>query len=199
MAPELLVPFEHPGRPPIATAVRSTLLVSSMQALRTHGHYDAYVAQLGSRRLELTSLIAGQWVPIELGFIHYGAADRLGLDPNTIDAIGTDVGDRISKSMWAFVLRVSRETGVTPWIALTRAHRMRQNLWQGSDVAVHKLGPKEARLDWVGLPYASIPYYVTSFSGFLRGIMSLFAQTAYTRVVPQLGSETSISIRISWV
>jgi hypothetical protein len=179
--------------------VRSTLIVSSIQALRTHGYFDAYLAQLGPLSQEMISLIAGVWIPLDLGLEHYRAADRLGLDTRIIDGLGADVSERISKTMWAFVVRVSRETGVNPWTALARAHRLRENTWKGSDCAVLKLGPKEARFDWVGLPYAAVPYYVTAFGGFLRGIMCLFSKTAYTRVVPERCSPTSISYRISWV
>ena len=61
-----------------------------------------------------------------------------------------------------------------------------------------KLGPKEARLDWVGIPYAAVPYYVTSFGGFLRALLQLFCTKAYTRIVPEHSSPMTVSYRLSW-
>jgi hypothetical protein len=87
---------------------------------------------------------------------------------------------------------------ITPWTALARAHRIRAVSWDGGDVAVFKLGPKEARFDWIGIPYASVPYYVTSLGGFLRSLAELFATKAYTRLVTGHSSQTSVSYRISW-
>jgi hypothetical protein len=196
---ESFVPFEHPGHTPPATHVRSTLIVSSMQAFRARGIFDAYAAQLStSSRNDLMSLIAGTWVPIDLGLSHYRAADGLGLDSGTIDAIGGDVGERVNKTALSLVVKLSKQSGVTPWTALARAHRLKELSWQGSDVAVWKLGPKDARFDWLGMPYASIPYYVTSLGGFLRGLIQLFSTKAYTKTVPERCSPTSVSYRISW-
>jgi hypothetical protein len=62
-----------------------------------------------------------------------------------------------------------------------------------------KLGPKDARLDWVGIPYAAVPYYVTSWGGFLRALIQLFCTKAYTRLVPEHSSPAAVSYRISWV
>ena len=199
MRPESFLPFEHPEGAPTATHVRSTLIVSSMQAFRARGLADAYAAQLPpDSQAELMSLIAGTWIPIELGFAHYRAADHLGLDARTIDEIGGDVGARVNKTVLSLVVKLSKQTGVTPWTALARAHRLRELSWQGSDVAVWKLGPKDARFDWVGMPYAEIPYYVTSLGGFLRGLIQLFSTKAYTKLVPERASPTSVSYRISW-
>lgn len=201
MTPEVYVPYENKsGRIPPATHVRSTLIVSSIQTLRSRNMLERYLDLVEpSRRDELLSLIAGTWVPIDMGLEHYRATNKLGLDSQTIEGIGAEVGERINKSFLSFVVKLSKEVGVTPWTALGRAHRLRELTWKGSDVAIWKLGPKDARFDWGGLPYASIPYYVTSFGGFLRGLIQLFCTKAYTRPVPDRMSPTFISYRISWV
>ncbi len=199
MEPEVFVPFEFPGRPSLATRVRSTLIVSSMQTLRKHGHYDAYVRQIDTRyRDDLVALTAGRWIPVELGLAHYQAADRLGLDVRAIDAYGAEVGERVSKSALSMVFRISREGGVTPWTAFARIHRLRIENWEGTDISITKLGPKDARLDWIGMPYASVPYYLTSFGGFLRAAVQLFSTKAYTRLVNVRTTPTSLSYRVSW-
>jgi hypothetical protein len=201
VTPEVFVPSANPaGRMPLATHVRSTLIVSSLQTLRSRGLLDRYLALLEEKhREELLSLIAGTWVPIEVGLAHYRAADRLGLESALIDSIGAEVGERINKSFLSFVVRMSKEAGVTPWTALARAHRLRELTWKGSDLQIWKLGPKDARFDWGGLPYAVVPYFVTSFGGFVRGLIQLFCTKAYARPVPEKMSQTFISYRISWV
>ncbi|MGH7271071.1 MAG: hypothetical protein ACREJ3_11630 [Polyangiaceae bacterium] len=198
---EIFVPFRFPsGRAPMVTAIRSTLIVSAIQALRARGLYDSYVEQLASeRRDEIASLIAGAWIPVQLGLDHYAAADRLGLDRATIESIGGDVGERVNKSMLSILVKLSKEVGVTPWSALAYAHRMRDLMWRGSDVAVLKLGPKDARFDWAGQPLSDIPYFAVSFGGFLGALAGLFCTKIYTRRVLEHCSPTSISYRLSWV
>jgi hypothetical protein len=200
LSPEVFLPFEFPGHLRLATQVRSTLIVSSMQTLRKYGHYDAYFERLDpAHRDELTSLIAGRWIPVEIGLAHYRAADRLQLDARRIESFGAEVGERVSKSALSLVLKISREGGVTPWTALARVHRLREENFEGTDISITKLGPKEARFDWLGLPYAAVPYFQTSFGGFLRALVQLFSTKAYTRIVNDRSSPTTISYRISWV
>src|SRR5207253_9075191 len=109
-----------------------------------------------------------------------------------IDSFGAEVAERSNRSVFSLVLKLSRQTGVTPWTAFHRAHRLRELTWQGSDLAIYRLGPKEARFDWVGIPYACHNYYVVSFGGFIRGLTQLFSPTVYTRLYPKGSSETSI-------
>ena len=97
---------------------------------------------------------------------------------------------------WA---RASAVHGVTPPCLEIFKTSARAVSWDGGDVAVFKLGPKEARFDWIGIPYASVPYYVTSLGGFLRSLAELFATKAYTRLVTGHSSQTSVSYRLSWV
>jgi hypothetical protein len=200
---ETFVPFRAAGgapRVPRASHARSTLLVSGMQTFRSRGLYDRYKTNLPeATRADLLSLIAGTWVPIDLALEHYRAADRLGLDALTIDSIGAEVADRINKTALSVMVKMSKEIGVTPWSALTSCHRVTDVNWKGSDVTVVKLGPKDARYEWVGQPCAEVPYFVTSFGGFLRSLASLFCTRAYTRPVPERCTASSVSYRLSWV
>lgn len=182
------------------THVRSTLVVSALQALRSRGMYEAYEKNLPSdARPRIVELIAGQWIEAALGVAHYRAVDRLGLDAATIEAIGADVAERTGKTVLHTAVKASKAMGVTPWAALALAHRLRETSWRGTDLAVYKLGPKEARYDWVGQPCAAIPYFVKSFTGFVRTLIGLFARAAYATPVAALSSSTTLSIRLSWV
>ncbi len=196
----MFLPFDHPpGRAPAVTAIRSTLIVSSIQSVRARGAYDRYASQLDARaREDLLSLIAGTWVPLELATVHYRALDRMNLDRAEIERVGGDVADRVNRSILSTIIRASREAGVTPWTLLSHTHRFRDLSWRGSDIAVLKLGPKEARFDWAAQPLASVPYFVTSFGGYLRALVGLFCMKAYTRLEREGQRSDRIVYRISW-
>jgi hypothetical protein len=173
--------------------------VSAIQAVRHHGLFDRYTAQLAPKQHEdLLSLVAGTWIPLELAVTHYGALDRLNLDKAEIEAIGGDVANRVNKTFLSTIIRASRGVGVTPWTLLGQSQRFRELSWRGSDVAVSKLGPKDARFDWVGQPLAQVPYFVTSFGGYLRALCGLFCTKAYARLERGFPRDESISYRISW-
>jgi hypothetical protein len=195
------LPYRFPrSRTPPATHIRSTVIVSGLQAVRVRGLYDAYVDCLTpSARPQILSLIAGAWLPIESGIHHYEAMGRLRLDPATVEAIGAEVADRLNRSALSVAVKLSKEAGVTPWTALSHAHRITDINWRGSDVMVQKLGPKEARYDWVGQPCASIPYFVAGCAGFLRALVSLFCVKAVVRTLSDREAPTTASYRLSWV
>jgi hypothetical protein len=143
---EAHLPFRHsPETAFPVTDVRSTLIVSGMQALRSRGLYERYVDSLphGARE-RLVSLVAGAWLPIDLAIEHYLAADRLGLEARVIESIGGEVADRINKSVLSVAVQLSKRVGVTPWNALSLAHRISDLSWKGGDIAVWKTGAKEA-------------------------------------------------------
>lgn len=198
---EAHLPFRH--SPPLTvpvTEIRSTLVVSGIQAIRSRGLYERYVAALSPEvRERLVSLIAGEWLPIQLGLEHYRAADRLGLETRVIEGIGAEVADRINKSFLSVAVRLSKRVGVTPWNALSLAHRINDLNWRGSDVAVWKTGAKEALYEWTGQPCAAIPYFVSSFGGYLRALASLFSDKAHARAIAERCTATTLTCRISWV
>jgi hypothetical protein len=195
------VAFRYPpSRIPNATEIRSTVIVSGLQALRARGLYEHYLEVLEpSVKPDIQSLIAGSWMPIDLGIHHYRAMGRMPLDAPTVDAIGAEVADRLNRSALSIAVKLSKEAGVTPWTALSHAHRITAINWKGSDVMVRKLGPKEARYDWAGQPCASVPYFLAGFCGFLRALTALFCTRAFVRLVPEGCTSMNVAYRISWV
>jgi hypothetical protein len=180
--------------------LKSAMIVSAIQALRSRDLYERYLEVLAPEvRAPITTLVAGGWVPIELGLEHYRAADRLGLEPRVIESIGSEVAERMNKSFLAVAVQLSKRVGVTPWNALSLAHRITDLNWRGSDVAVYKVGAKEALYEWAGQPCAAIPYFVTSFSAHLRALASLFSDKAHARPIPERSSAMTLCCRLSWV
>jgi hypothetical protein len=200
-AMEVHLPFRHPaGSAPPVTEVRSTIIVSGIQALRSRGLYDRYVAALSpSVRDQLVTLIPGDWLAIDVGLEHYRAADRLGLEARVIEGIGGEVAERINKSVLSVAVQVSKLAGVTPWNALSVVHRINDLNWRGGDITVFKTGPKEAQYEWTGQPCAAIPYFTTSLSGYLRALTALFSDKAHARILQDRCTETTVSCRLSWV
>src|SRR5260370_9460074 len=147
----------------------------------------------------MLSLAAGLWLPIDVAVAHYSACDRLGIDRGQIEEIGNDVGQRIQKSIISVAVRVTREVGATPWHVFPHVPRLNELTWRGGAFEIAKLGPKDARMDWVGQPCAAISYYRTSFGGFVRGLVSLFCRRCYVPPVPARTGPTTISLRTALV
>jgi hypothetical protein len=199
--PAPFLPFRYAAAAtPVASQIRSTVIVSGLQAVRARSLYETYMTGLAPEaRADVQALIAGNWMPIALGVEHYRAMGRLSLSAADVDAIGAEVADKLNRSALSIAVKLSKEAGVTPWTALSQAHRITDINWRGSDVMVEKLGPKEARYDWVGQPCASVPYFVAGFAGYLRGMVALFCSRAFVRAIPERASPTTASYRVSWV
>ncbi len=160
--------------------VRGTLVVASLKAVQERGHAARYFAALAEdERAAIKQILASSWVPEPLARAHYLACDGLGLSSQEVLAIGAEVGERIRATFLGAVVGVAREAGSTPWLYLQRLPRLFQRICVGGAVAVYKLGPKEARAEWYGLPGLTIPYFRTSFRGANQSIIGLFCSKAY--------------------
>jgi hypothetical protein len=180
--------------------VRNTVLLTSQRAMRSRGVFDDYVARIESRYREpLVALTAGAWLPLDVAVAHYRACDHLNLDREMILSIGAESGRFLNQTVLSTVFKLSREAGVSPWTALPHTNRLIARTWEGSTCGVFRLGPKEARLEWIGQPVSSIPYFRVAFAGFIHGILSLFADVVHVRELPRFCSFTTLGYRCSWV
>jgi hypothetical protein len=197
---EIVIPFSHPSprvRP--VEAIRSTLVTSSLAALRERGHYGRYLAALPLEMHDpVLSSIAGQWLPLRLGAAHYDACDALRLPAEEQEAIGGDVASRVQGTFLGTLVRAARGAGVTPWLGFKHYSRLWARLFRGGDVAVYKTGPKDARLEVVGLPLARIGYFRAGFRGVNRATCALFSASVYVHDVPRLCTGTTLGFRMSW-
>jgi hypothetical protein len=201
MAEEIFLDHIAPrARVPMATSVRGTVLLSSLRGLRKHGQIDRYMDVLDKQyRDQIASLTAPTWFPIDFAAAHYEACDRLELDKPTIEAIGADAGTFTSQLVLNVVVKLSRESGVSPWYALSNSNKLVARTWIGSSIAVYKHGPKEARLEWIQQPMARFRYFRTAFGAFASAISGHFAQAMIVREIPKLSKPTEVSYRVSWV
>jgi hypothetical protein len=197
---EVLVPLSaHRATLPQVKSVRSTLLVSSLRSVRDRSLFDRYLELLPQRYHDtVRSVIAGVWLPIDLGIAHYEACGALGFSTAEQIAIGREVGAKIQGTLIGTMLRMSTSAGMTPWVVLTQYQKLWDRLLIGGGVVVTKLGPKEASVELVSMPLSRIPYFRCAFRGLNISGCELFCTKAYAEDIASLASPTSMGIRISW-
>ena len=196
---EVILPFPAPrAQIEPATHYRSTWIVSSLQSLRSAGHFDRYVAVLPpAMKSEILDAVAGVWMPMPVARAHYVACDELGLSSDEQLAMGASVGERAQGNVLSTVVRAARGAGVTPWTILPQLGRLYARGADGGAVAVFKLGPKDARTEFVGCELFDIDYFRHAFRGVFLGIMSLFCKKAYIHETPKRG-KGEVTFQVQW-
>jgi hypothetical protein len=160
---------------------------------------DRYLANLPVRYHDaVAGSVAGVWLPIEVAVAHYEACDALQLAPEEQVAIGRQVTELVHKTSYSLAIRLVKEAGVTPWACLALQKRLWQRVWEGGDVAVFKLGPKEARVEVAGWPCSRVPYIRRGLRGLLIGQSELFCRKAYANEIPHLCTDTTLGYRVAW-
>ena len=199
MREEVILPFPV-ARAQIepATHYRSTWIVSSVQSLRSAGHFDRYAALLPpAMKSEILDAVAGVWMPMPVAHAHYAACDALGLSTDEQLAMGASVGERAQGNVLSTVVRAARGAGVTPWTIMVQFQRLYARGVDGGSVAVYKLGPKDARTEFVGCELFDIDYFRHAYRGVFHGIMSLFCKKAYIHEATKRG-RGEVTFHVQW-
>jgi hypothetical protein len=199
---EVVVAFDPPrSAAPPATAVRTTVLLSSLRGLRVRSLFTAYMGKLDPRSHEsILSISAANWLPITVARDHYAACDALDLSRSAMREIGEESGLLLNQTVLGVILKISTSaTGITPWPAIAQSRTLIARTWQGTSIAAFKLGPKEARIEWVGQPCAVSGYFRIAFGGFLNGLLSLFCRKSFVRESLAHCSGTTVGYQCSWV
>ena len=180
--------------------VRGTLITSSLTALRTRGHIDAYMRHLPIEHHDAIDLvIAGSWVPVDLACVHYRACEALNLPAADQVNIGIDVAARIHGTFLGTITKLATGAGVTPWVGLRQVTRLWLRIVEGGATVMTEIGPKECRLDVYCAPLASNTYFRTAFRGIVQGGCELFSRKAYVRELPSSTHDQSMVYRAAWV
>jgi hypothetical protein len=195
---ETLVELPSPLHP--LAQVRSTLLLSSVEALRARQLYDAYLRHLPAEEHErVVHTVAGIWVPVEAAVAHYAACDALGLTPEEQLSVGRVTGQGTREHLMRVAGMVARGLGVTPWTVLEQFPRFWGRMFDGGGIAVYKLGPKEADIVYAKCRLLASPY----FRGALRGVALTLLEAAARRCLMtelrKTPSPHDARYRISWV
>lgn len=200
MADEVVVPFRaDPKLIPRASKVRSTLISSSIKALRRRGFMARYESLVPSEDKEaLLHCVAGMWLPMRLGIVHYSTCNSMNLSRVDIEAIGTDVSVQVQATFLATLAKMARSAGVTPWTGLSQFPRLWQRVLEGGGVAVYRVGPKDARVEVAALPLVDIPYFRAAFCSFIVAGCGMFATKVYGKDVATVSGSGRAAYRVSW-
>jgi hypothetical protein len=196
---ELILDYPKPLEP--VTAVRSTLLTSSLSSLRTRGLFERYDAlQTSPHRQQILNLVAGEWLPVEVAFAHYRACDALGLGVEEQIAIGKDVSRSIHETFLNLVVKAARGVGMTPWLLLPQGRKIQGRIAIGGGLRVTKLGPKSARIELARLPHLVIPYARNGVLGMYTAAVELLATSVTARIVKSESADPArlFVLRIDW-
>jgi hypothetical protein len=185
---------------PAVSHCKSTLLVSSLRVLRERGYFEQYRDRLDPQFHDaVLSTVAGVWVPIAAAVAHYRAVDSLGLTAREQASLGAAASERLGKSVFATIATLAKTSGVTPWTGLRHFQRFFERFFVGGGTQVLKLGPKDARIDIVGLPLLDIPYFVNGYRVLIETLgVPFFCQKLYVTIVPRF-EPGSVAFRASWV
>jgi hypothetical protein len=178
---EVVLPFpDDPLELAPARNYRSTWVLSSLSALKEFGHYERYLTLLPPQHHQTVLFaVAGLWLPMPVARAHYDACEALGLTHEQQVEMGMSVGKRAQGTILSTAVAMAKVSGVTPWTVLPQYDRLYRRGVDGGACAVFKLGPKEARIEFVGCELFDVAYFRTAFCGVLLNIASLFCTKAY--------------------
>jgi hypothetical protein len=123
----------------------------------------------------------------------------MGLTPAEMTKIGEDVSERTQKSFVATLARASIEAGASPWILFGTARRVWERIFDGCDIAVYRIGPKEAYVEVVNCSLLALPYFRAAFRAYFRTVVALLSKVVYTNEVVAYGTSHDAVFRFSWV
>lgn len=199
-AEEVLVPLScAPERVAAANAIRSTTLMSSLVAIERAGKLPAYRENLPVEHREtLGALVAGTWLPMEVGLAHYATVERLEFSDEQARENGRLVAELVQNSHFAVLIRALGST-VTLWSVLPRMPAFVARLVQGGECTVVRTGPKDARIELHGIPIARFDYVRNGWAGMLEGTLGLLVRRVYAQVLSSSDSPSVASFSLSWV
>ncbi len=198
---EELVPFPPTlASEPQATHCRGTLILASRRTLQARGHFDAYRAQLApEHETVIASSVAGMWLPIEVGVAHYRACEALGLPEAEQLHLGGAVVHELQRTFIGTVLRAAgRGIGVSPLLGLQKFFGVYARTIKGGGGRLVRIGPKDARVEFLGLPFADIRYFRVAYRGFIMAGCEFFAQRVIAAELSRHRSATSVAYRLAW-
>jgi len=196
-----LICDHHSAAGPVVTAVRGTMLVSSVSTIRELGLYERYLACLpASMHDQVLYTLAMSWSPIEVAVAHYQACDDMGLHDDQIAEVGARVSGRFASTFLGTLLGAARGAGVdAPWLGLRAQPRSWDRMFVGGGARIERVGPKDVIGTFSGTPLARIRYYRQSFCGYYRGLAKLFGHQAHVKVIGERADSDTLIVSGSWV
>jgi hypothetical protein len=183
----------------LATAIRSTTLLSSLAAIERWGKLEEYQRRLPSEAAAgLTELAPASWVPMTLGMAHYATVEQLGFSASEARSNGRHVSQTVQNNHFAVLVR-ALGSSVSVWSVLPRLPAFLGRLLQGGECAVYRLGPKDARVELHGIPIAEFEYVRNGWTGMFESTLELMTRKVYARDLSPSKTKTVAVLGLSWV
>jgi hypothetical protein len=180
------VALDFPASVEPATEFRSTWVVSSLEGLRAHGHFDRYQALLRSHHDEVLNCVAGAWLPMKAVRAHYAACEALSLSTEEVARMSRE-GGAVRRAWHSNIIAAAQRPGAEIWGILKQLHKLWLRGSNGGAAAVFQLGPKRARVEYVGCELFDIPYFRDAVGAVLLILGSHLCPTL--RVTPFEGGQ----------
>jgi hypothetical protein len=198
---EILVPFPATlAAEPSTTHCRGTLLIASVNAIKSHGHHERYLAALPPQFVTpITTATATEWIPIEVVLAHYRACETLDLPVEETLSLGGAVVMNLQRTFIGGALkRATAEAGVGPLFGLQKFATVYYRTMKGGAGRVVRIGPKDVRMEFVGQPLSSVRYFRISYRGFLQAGCTFFARRVVVAELAAYLSPTTCAYRVAW-
>ena len=198
---EILIPFPATlAAEPSTTHCRGMLLSASFNAIKSHGHLERYLVALPTQyATPITTAIASEWIPVEVVLAHYRACEALLLSVEETLNLGSAVVMSLQRTFIGGVLKKAAvEAGVSPLFGLQKFASVYYRTMEGGGGRIVRIGPKDVRMEFVGQPLASVPYFRVSFRGFIQAGCAFFARRVVVAELTTYLSSTTCAYRVAW-
>lgn len=184
-----------------ATAIRASVVATSRLAIRAMGRDDDYFAHLDPAHKEAIVNVSGVgWLPIDVAYAHYGAAEALGLTPEEQREMGRQVAVRLRDSYAGSIIRSLRAIrALSPHSVLSRFPVAWERLVQGGGARVYELGPKEIRVECLRTRIAGYGYVREGWAGMFEGTLSLVSRSVHVTELPAFRGPDRCAYLVAWV
>ncbi len=198
---EVLIPFPATlAAEPTTTHCRGTLLAASLNALKSRGHHDRYLAALPPPYVTpITTAVAAEWVPIDVVLAHYRTCEALALPEEETQRLGGAVVLNLQQTFIGGVLKkATLEAGVGPLYGLEKFASVYYRTMKGGGGRIVRVGPKDVRMEFVGQPLSSVRYFRIAYRGFIHAGCAFFARRVVVAELAAYLSPTSCAYRVAW-
>ncbi|MFO0554148.1 MAG: hypothetical protein U0271_37555 [Polyangiaceae bacterium] len=185
--------------PSIMDAMKGTNFIAGLRWLRGEGLDEAYLDGLTpSVRATITSIAAGDWIPLETCLVHYAALDALALSFERRIGFGADVSRFLNGLVLGTIARLAGKVGVSPLMPLSRAAGMFARSFRGGAIATYQLGPRSAMFEVQGCKFAVSPCHRDNVHGALIDGARPFAEEVRVVEITSKRTPTSYAFRFDW-